>query len=335
MDLVTQGALGAALGELVLGRRLGWRAAAIGAGLGWLPDVDAVLAPLLSDLQILTWHRSLTHSLVFCLLAPPLLGLALHRLHAETSRGAWILLAYLALSTHVLLDCCTTFGTQVGWPFSDYPVTFRSVSIVDPLVTLPLLVGTGVALALDRERRARRVSVAAGIGLASLYLLALVGVKFHVERALTQTLAAQGVNPRRVLTKPTMGNGLLWRCVAENPQGYWVGYYSLLDAAASVERVRSVPRHAERLGTLATDPDVSRLLEVLDGYYSVESDEEGLLVHDVRYGQWLGWDPVASPWVFSYRVTPTAAGVEIRVLPRIRPSSELGRSFLARIKGHE
>jgi inner membrane protein len=333
MDLVTQGALGAALGELVLGRRLGWRAAAIGAGLGWLPDVDALLAPLLSDLQVLTWHRSLTHSLVFCALAPPLLGLLLQRFHADTSRRAWVLLAYLVVATHVLIDCCTTFGTQVGWPFSTYPLTFRLVSIIDPCVTAPLLIGLGVALRLDRERRARTVAAALGLGAATAYLLLLLGVKLHVDSTLAHTLAARNVTPRRALSKPTMGNGVLWRVVAEDEQGFWVGYYSLLDSEAVVEHVRTVPRHAERLGALADDPGVIRLLEVLDHYYAVEADAEGLLVHDLRYGQWMAWASAPSPWVFSYRLTPTPAGVEVRVLPRIRPGRELGRSFMARIGG--
>ena len=71
------------LGELALGRKLGARAAGWGVGLGLLPDADNLIAPLLDDLQEATWHRSLTHSLLFCLAAPPALAWALQRRYLQ------------------------------------------------------------------------------------------------------------------------------------------------------------------------------------------------------------------------------------------------------------
>ena len=45
MDSLTHAVLGAALGELVLGKRLGNRALAWGALFGTLPDLDALVMP--------------------------------------------------------------------------------------------------------------------------------------------------------------------------------------------------------------------------------------------------------------------------------------------------
>ena len=45
MDTITQMALGAAVGEAVLGRKMGGRAMLWGAALGTLPDLDIIINP--------------------------------------------------------------------------------------------------------------------------------------------------------------------------------------------------------------------------------------------------------------------------------------------------
>ena len=52
-------------------------------------------------------------------------------------------------STHGVLDACTSYGTQLGWPFSDVRFAWSNVSIVDPLFTAPI-----VLLAATAARRA-------------------------------------------------------------------------------------------------------------------------------------------------------------------------------------
>lgn len=339
MDAVTQVALGAAVGEVTLGRRLGVRAAAWGGLVAALPDVDMVLTPLLSDLAVLTTHRSLTHSILFCLLAPPLLGWALAKInHAQRDavgvRG-WTLLAFLAISTHVLLDCCTTYGTQLAWPFSDAPVSFRLVSVIDPAVTLPLLLGLGLALRLPRDQPGRRRVAAAGLTLALAYLGWAVVAKRHVGGVLRDALAAQGVTAQRTLTKPTLFNTILWRVVAEDERGYWVGYWSFLDPDRAIQLVFH-PRGAERLGGWGSSPPVRDLIRITDGYYAVTTDTDGtLLINDVRYGQWVAWTPEPSPYVFAYRLEGDLSAPP-RVVTRQRDftlTKAHRRGFLARIRG--
>jgi inner membrane protein len=61
MDPVTQAALGAVVGQAVGHRRLGYRAAGIGALAGMLPDAD-VLLTLSGDLfDEVVHHRGITH----------------------------------------------------------------------------------------------------------------------------------------------------------------------------------------------------------------------------------------------------------------------------------
>jgi len=65
MDSLTQIVLGAAVGEAVLGRKVGNRAMLWGGICGTLPDLD-VLANAMSDpMSALAYHRAFTHSLPF------------------------------------------------------------------------------------------------------------------------------------------------------------------------------------------------------------------------------------------------------------------------------
>ena len=53
----------------------------------------------------------------------------------------WCLAIYLCFVTHTLADFFTVYGTQVLWPFTDYPFAHSLLFIIDPIYTLPLLVG--------------------------------------------------------------------------------------------------------------------------------------------------------------------------------------------------
>ena len=129
MDSLTQIVLGAAVGEAVAGRKLGNKAMVWGGVAGTIPDLDVLLNPFLGVVEELSWHRSLTHSLLFAFLASPLFAYFLRRLYpqSEARYSHWFWLFFLGFVTHALLDCCTTWGTQIFWPFSTYGVAFYNV----------------------------------------------------------------------------------------------------------------------------------------------------------------------------------------------------------------
>jgi len=49
MDSLTQAALGAAVGEAVLGKKIGNKAAVVGAIIATIPDLDVLLLPFFDD----------------------------------------------------------------------------------------------------------------------------------------------------------------------------------------------------------------------------------------------------------------------------------------------
>jgi inner membrane protein len=279
MDSLTHIVVGAAIGTAVLGRKAGPRAALWGAVCSTLPDLD-VLVPYGDPVRDFTYHRAATHSLIWLTLAAPAVAWLVSRLERRSAAGfrEWLALAWLALVAHPLLDAFTVYGTQLLLPLSDYPVAIGSVFIIDPLYTLPVLVGTAGALLLHRRDPggAQRWN-AAGLVASSLYLAWTVGAQLHVEGVVSRSVAFAAPAHGRVLVTPTPFNSLLWRVVVMGEDGYGEGYHSLLDDAAPVELVTH-PSETGLLQPLQDDWGVRRLAWFSKGFYSLRESAPSLQV---------------------------------------------------------
>ena len=81
MDLITQAALGAGMGECIMGKRLGKRALTWGALFGVMPEfIESLFFPLLDTARELACSRALGHSLVVMVLGSWGLAYGLERL---------------------------------------------------------------------------------------------------------------------------------------------------------------------------------------------------------------------------------------------------------------
>lgn len=303
MDSLTQITLGAAVGEAVLGREVGGKAAAWGAVAGVLPDLDVLATPFVTEVQALAIHRGFSHSITFVVLAAPLLGWLAHRIHrdAPPSWHGWGWLFFWALSTHVLLDCFTTYGTQVFQPFRNDPVSFSSIFIIDPLYTFPLAAGLLTALFTSRTMPRRRRANVLGLGLSTLYLLVTLFDKQMAESAFTAALHEQRISYDRLLTRPGPFNNLLWMGLADAGDTLHVGVYSLLDDEAAI-RFRSIPKHADRIAPFQHQLPVERLRWFSRGYYTVTREQGDLVFHDLRFGRSDFWLTDEGDYLFSFRL---------------------------------
>ncbi len=281
MDSLTHIVLGAAVGTAVLGRKAGLRAAVIGAACNTLPDLDVFIAHG-DPVRDLTFHRAETHALFWLTLAAPAIAWLVARLNrrVDASYREWLLLVWLSLITHPLLDAFTVYGTQLWLPFSDYPVGIGSVFIIDPLVTVPMIVGLIAWLrwrqnATDRGMRWIR----AGLIASTLYLGWTVAAQSHVEGEVRRLIAATPLESRRVLVTPAPFNSLLWRVIVMDDDAYHEGFRSLFDKNAGIplERHASDP---ELLASLRDDRTVRRLARFSKGFYSVRLANRDLRVAD-------------------------------------------------------
>ena len=87
MDSLTQITLGAAVGEVVLGKKVGNRAMLWGAIGGTVPDLDVFANMATDEISALAFHRAITHSFAFAALAPIVLGGLVHHIYKQQRIG--------------------------------------------------------------------------------------------------------------------------------------------------------------------------------------------------------------------------------------------------------
>ena len=336
MDSITQAALGAAIGEAVLGKKAGNRAPLYGAVAAIIPDLDIVFMPLLDEVQKLTFHRGISHSFAFLLVLTPLLGVCFQKIYPDsnTSRYDWMKLSFWSLMTHPLLDAFTSYGTQLFLPFSDYRVAFNSIFIMDPVYTLPMIIGVTISLFLARIARKRRIANFLGLGAGILYLSLTVVNKLHINAVFEKSLKAQNITYSRFLTNPAPFTNILWMAVVEGEENYFLGYYSLLDNGEDI-KFFPIRKNHELLEPFGKIPAVRSLVHVSNGYYIVERADDALIVSDIKFGQMGGWVHGDGSFIFSYRLIPVDAG-HIRIERFGREFGDAGKAFeqlVARIRG--
>lgn len=296
MDSLTQIALGASIGVAVMGRRTAvWKAALWGGVAGLLPDLDVLLDhgdPVLN----MVLHRAETHALFWLALASGPLAWFLARMTGELGlwRRWWLVMA-LALLTHPILDWFTIYGTQLFLPFTDEALGLGSLFIIDPLYSLPLMVG--VVWALRGSLRGWRANNF-GLAWSCVYIAWSVLVQQHVLDHAQASLRGAGLSTERVFVTPAPFNTVLWRVVAVDDQHLHEGFYSLLDAGRPV-RFDAFERGADLLETHADHPQVQRLQRFADGFVSLRQEANGdLWISDWRMGQYPNF-------VFTFNIGPT------------------------------
>ncbi len=324
MDSITQFVLGAAVGEAVLKpgflndqtpepeeKRFGLGAFLLGGLVGTLPDLDVLFRPWLNGPQALGFHRGVTHSLFFCTLVTPVLAWLFGRLFRryKLSRNRWLAFVWLGLNTHWMIDSLTTYGTQVFLPFSNFPVNIGSVFIIDPVYTIPLLLGT--LWSLFKGRDGRPISpggVLFGLGISTFYLFLTLGSKYAVMHRFARSLEAEGVAYRQMITANTPFNSILWYCYADTGDEVWVGDSSLLDSWDRQIRWQRIPKNPELLPRFGEGVAGQRLLWFSRGFYRLDVLDGQPVFIDLRFGRlksWLGpQDPEGSDYLFRFALKP-------------------------------
>jgi inner membrane protein len=311
MDSLSQLVLGSAVGVAVMGRRTSvWKAALWGGIAGTIPDLDALIDHG-DPLRNMTFHRAESHSLLYLTLFAPVMAYGVAKLHGEMQNlRAWTIAIWLGLFTHPWLDWMTIYGTQLAIPFTNTPLGLGSMFIIDPLYTLPLLVGVGAALAMRSARGLRWNAV--GLAMSCAYLAWAAAAQWHVERVARESLAATGIPAQQVLATPSPFNTILWRIVAMTPSGYVEGFYSLLDAERRV-RFDAFSGGAELANELRGNWGAERMQWFTRGFYKFTERDGTAVVTDLRMGQ----EP---NYVFAFAVARRGSG-----LREITPEAVGGR----------
>jgi inner membrane protein len=336
MDSLTQATLGAAVGEAILGKKLGNRSLAWGLLFGTLPDLDIIFSPLIDNARELVFHRGASHSLLIMVivsfaLAKPLAKLWKKEKISPIRAGTFV---FLAWSTHVLIDCFTVYGTSVLWPFSETRVAFNNLFIIDPLYTLPLLISL-IWLAFYRTKKLQKKRTRLlqwGLGISTAYVALTFGLKAIASAAFDADLARREITYQRRMEAPTIFNTLLWRSVVDRGDELWVGYRSVFEYPSAPVRWTIYPRRAETLAGMEKEREVETVKWFSRGWWIARPHAEGVWITDMRFGETRthGDKPgmVDSRFMFSWSFLPKAEGDRLR--PE-RPDVRNAKDSLKRI----
>lgn len=287
MDSLSQAVLGASIVAAAVPakqRRLG---IAAGAFLGTMPDLDTLIVPLFTQAPVglFTWHRGPSHALWLLLLLALLMWWGVKKVSPAVRQApmAWLIATALALITHPILDAFTVYGTQLWWPLPSNPVMWASLFIIDPLYTLPLLLGV-IAVLWGGPKRWAFHAVVAGLVLSTAYI-GWSQLSRHISsNAVHYSLQAQGLGDAPYLLMATPLNTVLWRVVVMTEQGHAVGYRSIFDGDKPLQ-LSHFPSHPELLKEqLASNPEAQRLAWFTSGFINAEVRGDRLVINDLRMG---------------------------------------------------
>jgi len=337
MDSLTQIVLGAAVGEAVLGKKVGNKALLWGGIAGTIPDLDVVYIWLKGGGAIdqIVLHRGISHSITFAILMAPILGWIvnwLYRKKNEADFRHWSLLFFWTIFTHPLLDCLTTYGTQLFLPFSDYRVSTATVFVVDFFYTLPFLLSIIILSFIKRTNGWRKRVNYLGLGISSTYLLAGLLNKFIAADVFRNDLISESPKMELVFTGTTPLNIILWYGIAESNYAFHVGYYSFFDRTKKIEWVE-FPKNHHLISDIENEYGIDRLKWFSDQMYIVhEAGTDTLNLYSMKFGR-SKFDSPTPEGSFSFyiRVIRTTDGLvyeSIRDVDSERMGKELERLYV-------
>ena len=304
MDSLTQIVLGAAVGEVVLGKKIGNKAMLYGAIAGTIPDLDVFASYFTDTVTALSIHRGFTHSILFSILFAPVFGWIVSRYEAFKNFKSWSWLFFWAFVTHPILDAHTTWGTQLFWPF-DLRLAFKTIFVIDPIYTLPFLVFLILTMRQKRTAKKRRIYNKIGLLTSSSYLVLTFLLKWLAFNQFESALKTQNIAYLEIDTRPSPLNTILWSANVETEDAYLLGNYSFFDTQPIT--FKSYPKNHELLGDLVKNESIKRMISISEGWYTINKKNDNLYFNDLRFGL-LDLKPKSENFVFKYKIDVDNSG---------------------------
>lgn len=316
MDSLTQIVLGAAVGEVLLAKKIGNRAQLLGAVAGTIPDLDVLFTAWMNDPVVtLQVHRAYSHSiLVHFFLAIPFAAVCFWWFKKQISFKSFYGLWFLGFATHALLDCCTTYGTQFFKPITNYLVGFNNISVVDPLYTLPFMILLIICLYKPASSAVRHKLAWSAIGYSLFYMGLTLIAKWTAHQHFEKELNRQGLAYHTLSTSPTIFNAALWAGMAYNDSIMYISEYSVFQSADTTT-FSAFPRNIQSAKGFEGE-GLTTFLWFSQGKYLMEKQgQDTLNIYIAKWGR-MGFqnDGLRNSFPFCNQLIKTSNGIKIKVV---------------------
>ncbi|MES2512940.1 MAG: metal-dependent hydrolase [Bacteroidota bacterium] len=311
MDSLSHIIIGAAIGEIFLGKKIGRWGMLLGAVAKSVPDFDLFYTGLADPRAYMCEHRAHTHSLfIEAIYAIPIAWLLVKLFKDKVSFTRMLLCMLACLWGHSLLDWCTNFGTQLLLPFTNENYSLNNLAIVDLLFTLPMLILVVMAVFYKKNGVRRNKLAQAALMYCFVYLGFTFFNKYRAEDIVQESITEQHIPATAHMTNPTMLNNILWYGVGSNDSTIFIGEFSLLHSQHPITW-HSYPRHQHLMEQCKSKKDVAVLRWFSDPYTIAEANGDTLNMYGVKFGRTnMQENEMKKTFIFHYKLYQNK-GVEI------------------------
>tara|TARA_Y100000768_G_C23978545_1_gene684373 strand:- start:217 stop:1215 length:999 start_codon:yes stop_codon:yes gene_type:complete len=225
MDPLTQGIVAtAATQSISLNKKL-FIISIVGFLSGLAPDIDIFIRSKEDPLLFLEFHRQFTHSLFFIPIGGLICCIFFYHLFTKrfnfTFKETYIY-ATTGYATHGIIDSFTTYGTQLLWPFTNERFAWNTISVIDPLFTIPVIILCSFALLKNNKKYSYY---------AITWMLLYQGTGFvqkeRAENIIARYASKSGHQINNIEAKPSFGNIVLWKVIYSDDINFYVNAVKL------------------------------------------------------------------------------------------------------------
>lgn len=339
MDSVSHIIIGAAIGEVTLGKKIGRWGMLVGAVAKTFPDFDLFYTGVANAKLYMCHHRGHTHSLFWeSLYAIPLAYFCYLIFKRKISFLRMLFAWLVCLYGHSLLDWFTNYGTRLWLPFTNESYALNTIAIIDLFFTAPMLIASTWSLFYkgDSIKRLRLNKF------ILFYCIAYLGVisinKIYINSVFENSLITQHIKADKYMTNPTILNNILWYANAVNKDTLYTSTYSMLDKDKNLEW-KAFPRQMELAKQHSSQSNVLLLNWFSRGYAACAQSGDTLKYYCVKFGpNDFKSNTLDSTFIFHYQVYPKEGNWEFGMKEPAHNSTNYSKAFedlWYRLKGNK
>ncbi|MAT54100.1 MAG: hypothetical protein CMN32_06430 [Saprospirales bacterium] len=335
MDILTHIVIGASSSVVLFEDQLGKRTALVGGLAALVPDVDTLLTLFYDQADSLLLHRGLSHSIFFILFLSASTSILL-RLRNNSNPIRWGMVVFVALTSHVLLDVMTSYGTRILHPFSDSQFSIGNINVVDPVFTVPALMGLLLYLFSKKAPSKRKIANLTGLGISLIYAMLTLFNYLHVKHLFIDTFARANIVPERVVVIPSSAGSFYWHGIAVTSAGWVVGDYSVFDKDNNISLV-SYQSDNSLLNSFDTDI-MEKVMRYVDGVFLTREEEGKVRVYHLKCHLTQGYELDPSPSTAFIELSKSDEGrtiLESKMMVTKTHDKQLFTSRWKRVFGHK
>ena len=225
MDPLTQGIVATTASQSISCNKKLIIISIVGFLSGLSPDIDVFIRSKEDPLLFLEFHRQFTHSLLFIPIGGLICSTFFYHLFTKRFNFSFkntYIYSTIGYATHGIIDSFTTYGTQLLWPFTNERYAWNTISVIDPLFTIPVII-----LCLFTLTKNNKIYSYYAIAWMLSYQTFGLIQKNRAENIINNYALKIGHQIDGIEAKPSFGNIIVWKVIYSDNTNYYINAVKL------------------------------------------------------------------------------------------------------------